>query len=71
MPGHGCEISRLAPIGCTPASPPAEFDGLQRQSHLYVQLWHQQEIVDCSGSHWESINSAAGEKWGPCCGADE
>lgn len=61
MPGHCCDSSTPAPIGCTPASPPAESDGLQRQSHLYVQLWHQQKIVNCSGSHWESIYSAAGE----------
>lgn len=64
MPGHWCESSTLVLIGCTPASPPAESDALQRQSHLYVQLWYQQKIVNCSGSHWESINFAAGEKWG-------
>lgn len=64
MSGHCCESSALAPVGCTPASLPAESDGLQRQSHLHVQLWHQQKTVDCSGSHWESIDSAAGEQWG-------
>lgn len=57
MPGY-----TLPSIGCSPAPPPVESDCLQRQSHLYVQLWHQQKIVDCSGSHWESINSVAGEK---------
>lgn len=55
-------------LGCTPAPPPAEPDGLQGQSHLYVQLWHQQEVVNCSGSHRQSIHSTAGEKWRPCWG---
>lgn len=55
-------------LGCAPAPAPAEPDGLQGQSHLHVQLWHQQEIVNCSGSHWQPIHSAAGEKWGPYWG---
>lgn len=68
MPGCCCASSPCAPLGCTPASPPVESDGLQGQSHLYVQLWHQQKIIYCSGSHRESINSAAGEKQEPSLG---
>lgn len=64
---HGLDMvwkQNSCSLGRTPAPPPAEPDALQGQSHLHVQLWHQPEAVNCSGSHWQSIHSAAGEKWG-------